>query len=81
MLDRGQCMHDESRHRSWFRTHDGRAYLFGLGAIVALKIALLAALYLAVIAPQPRVARTPEVQRTHLLGPPPAAAKDPPDGR
>ena len=74
-------MHDESRHRSWFRTRDGRAYLAGLGAIVALKIALLAALYLAIIAPQPRVPPTPEAQRTHLLGPPPTAAKSPPDGR
>ena len=60
MLDRGQCMRDESRHRSWFRTRDGRAYLAGLGAIVALKIALLAALYLAIIAPQPRVPPTPK---------------------
>ncbi|MFO1517352.1 MAG: hypothetical protein U1F22_10570 [Lysobacterales bacterium] len=74
-------MRDESRHRSWFRTRDGRAYLAGLGAIVALKIALLAALYLAIIAPQPRVPPTPEAQRTHLLGPPPTAAKSPPDGR
>ncbi len=74
-------MRNETRPRSWFRTRDGRAYLFGLGAIVALKIALLAALYLAVVAPQPRVPRTPDAQRTHLLGPPPAVAKDPPDGR
>lgn len=65
-------------NRSWFRSPDGRRYFLALAAVIATKIGLLFVLYYALIAPQPRVPRTPEAVRDHLS---PAAAREPPDGR
>lgn len=45
---------------SWFRSAEGRRYLRHFGALIALKIALLAVLYFAVIAPQPRADTAPD---------------------
>ena len=71
----------DPRPASWFRSADGRRYFLALGGIVLLKIALLLALWVALIAPQPRVPRTPAAVRQHLIAPSPPAAEDAADGR
>jgi hypothetical protein len=45
---------------SWFRSAEGRRYLRRFGALIALKIILLTALYFVFIAPQPRADTSPE---------------------
>lgn len=63
---------------SWFHSPDGRRYFFALATVIVTKIALLFVLYYALIAPQPRIPRTPDALRHHLS---PATAREPLDGR
>jgi hypothetical protein len=56
-------------HRSWFRSAEGIRLGLEVGAIVAAKIALLAVLYFAFVAPQPHADTTPAAVRAHVLAP------------
>lgn len=59
---------------SWFRSNEGRRFGIEIGLVIAVKLALLAALWLVLIQPWPRPAATAAaaVQQLYL----PAASAD-----
>jgi len=58
---------------SWFRSPEGRRYIRHFGALIVLKIALLATLYFVFIAPQPRANTAPDRVYDAIRGAPAAA--------
>ncbi len=59
----------ERQTRSWFRSAAGIRFGLEVAAIVLAKIAVLVLLYLAFVAPQPRVDTSPAALRDHVAGP------------
>ncbi len=70
----GPMRQPASPRTSWFRTREGRRFGIEIGIIIAIKLALLAALWLVLIHPWPRHATAPAsaVQQLYL----PAASSD-----
>lgn len=53
--------------RSWFRSAAGLRFAVEIGLIVAAKLALIAVLYFAFVAPQPRADTSAAAMRAHVL--------------
>jgi hypothetical protein len=61
--------------RSWFRSAAGLRFGAEIGLILAAKLALLALLYFAFVAPQPRADTSAAALRAHVLPAAGAAVK------